>query len=78
MHDSDGEAGDEIVDEVLPPLVLGQPVADRHPLHEQLVEADVGEVSTPVPEFPGHQRTDTAAGILEKVSNKLKIDKVNF
>ena len=71
MHDSDGEAGDEIVDEVLPPLVLGQPVADGDKLHEQLDEADVGEVLTPATEFPGHLGPEATAGILEKFRTKL-------
>ena len=39
VHDSDGESCDEIIDEMLFPLVLRQPLADRHPLHQQLGEA---------------------------------------
>jgi hypothetical protein len=39
VHDSDGESCDEIIDEMLFPLVLRQPLADRHPLHQQLGKA---------------------------------------
>lgn len=41
MHDPDSESCDEIVEEVLLPLVLRQPVENGDNLHQELGEADL-------------------------------------
>ena len=51
MHDPDSESCNEIVEKMLLPFVLWQPVKDWYDLHEQLGERDAGKVSTPVTTF---------------------------
>jgi len=41
VHDPDSESCDEIVEEVLLPLVLRQPVENGDNLHQELGEADL-------------------------------------
>ena len=45
MHDPDSESCDEIVEEVLLPLVLRQPVEDGDNLHQELGKADLNSMS---------------------------------